>query len=162
MRVEILGCQCKSNQIIWNLTTQLIAGFFYSSTLFIVISLYCILTSLYFLSSAQQYAKKASVFLHTEELRHPPTERTKERTRVNPRMGTSWARRAGVQRETMVLIYLYTRKAFLNQITIFLFIFDPLYMIKIYIRRKCHLREPPSEKPTKTEIGIPTTFLWYE
>lgn len=102
--------------------------FFYSSTLFIVISLYCILTSLYFLSSAQQYAKKASVFLHTEELRHPPTERTKERTRVNPRMGTSWARRAGVQRETMVLIYLYTKKAFLNQITIFLFIFDPLYI----------------------------------
>lgn len=150
MRVEILGCQCKSNQIIWNLTTQLIAGFFfYSSTLFIVISLYCILTSLYFLTSAQQYAKKASVFLHTEELRHPPTERTKERTRVNPRMGTSWARRAGVQRETMVLIYLYTRKAFLNQITIFLFIFDPLYMIKTYISRICLYGNLPLKNPPR-------------
>lgn len=63
------------------------------------------------------------------------------------------------EKQWCLYICIVTRKAFLNQITIFLFIFDPLYMIKTYISRICHLREPPTEKPTKTEIGIPDNIL---
>lgn len=89
MRVEILGYQCMRFYI-YTYTNNAQCDSDYKSynvSFFI-----------------KQYAKKTSAFLHMVVLRHRLTGRIRGRILVNRKMATFLAKKAGVQRETMVLI----------------------------------------------------------